>query len=105
MKFKIVWSQFSQDQLDDIFEYYLEIAGKSIALNLISSLISHTEYLSGNPEAGQSEVLLKDRATKYRYIVYRKYKIIYSVDFEHFLIKIADVFDTRQNPIKIKREK
>ena len=33
------------------------------------------------------------------------YKIIYSVDIELKLIKVADVFDTRQNPIKIKRNK
>jgi mRNA-degrading endonuclease RelE of RelBE toxin-antitoxin system len=41
----------------------------------------------------------------YRYIVCGNYKIIYSVDIEEQLIKIADVFDTRQNPIKIKRNK
>ena len=53
----------------------------------------------------QIEDLLVDRDHIYRYIVCDNYKIIYSVNIELKLIKIADVFDTRQNPIKIKRIK
>ena len=51
----------------------------------------------------QIEELLIDREDDYRYIVCDNYKIIYSIDIELKLIKIANVFDTRQNPIKIKR--
>ncbi|WP_288462381.1 hypothetical protein [uncultured Chryseobacterium sp.] len=54
---------------------------------------------------GQTEFLLEDRIIPYHYIVESNYKIIYSVDEENQLIKIADVFDTRQNPKKIAREK
>ena len=53
----------------------------------------------------QIEDLLVDRDDTYRYIVCDNYKIIYSVNIALKLIKIADVFDTRQNPIKIKRTK
>ncbi|SNA79961.1 Putative plasmid stabilization system protein (fragment) [Flavobacterium psychrophilum] len=53
----------------------------------------------------QTEELLIDREEIYRYIVCDDYKIIYSVDIKLKFIKIADVFDTRQNPIKIKRNK
>jgi hypothetical protein len=51
----------------------------------------------------QIEELLIDRQYAYRYIVCKNYKIIYSIDYTLQLIKIADVFDTRQNPTKIKR--
>ena len=54
-------------------------------------------------ELFQIEELLIDRKSVYRYIVCGNFKIIYSIDKELKLIKIADVFDTRQNPIKIKR--
>jgi len=54
---------------------------------------------------GQTEFLLENRIIKYHYLVESNYKIIYSVDEENQLIKIADVFDTRQNPKKIDREK
>nr|WP_264554426.1 hypothetical protein [Flavobacterium sp. N1861] len=55
------------------------------------------------PEIGQEESLLKQRSVHYRYLVFKNYKIIYSIDNEKGFIKIADVFDTRQNPLKIKR--
>lgn len=53
----------------------------------------------------QIEDLLIDRENTYRYLICKNYKIIYSVDQKLKLIKIADVFDTRQNPTKIKRNK
>jgi plasmid stabilization system protein ParE len=63
------------------------------------------DKLVDNPRIGQTESSLKDRAIQYHYIVESNYKIIYSVDDENYLIKIADIFDTRQNPEKIHREK
>jgi hypothetical protein len=42
---------------------------------------------------------LKDRKFIYRFIVVRNYKIIYWIEDNY--IKIASVFDTRQNPNKI----
>ena len=52
---------------------------------------------------GQIEILLKERKTTYRYLIFKNYKIIYSIDPKKRFIKIADVFDTRQNPSKIER--
>jgi hypothetical protein len=57
------------------------------------------------PLIGQKEELLKQREIHYRYLIFKNYKLIYSVDMENGFIKIADVFDTRQNPPKIKRTK
>jgi plasmid stabilization system protein ParE len=105
MKMKIVWSKFAEDNLDEIYTYYLEHAGEKIARNLIRSLIRHPEYLINNPKAGRLEELLQNRETEYRYIVFRNYKIIYSINQALQLIQIADVFDTRQNPVKISRKK
>ena len=102
---KIAWSEFAETQLDEIYDYYLKKAGEKTASNLIVSIIRHADYLCENPKAGQLEELLKDRKTEYRYIVYKNYKIIYSIDEQLQFIKIADVFDTRQNPLKIEREK
>jgi len=103
MKFKIIWSSFAEEQIDEIFEYYKTEASPKIAKNLTSNLIKSAEILSDNPYVGQVEELLIERAGKYRYLVYKNYKIIYSIDAENQFIKIADVFDTRQNPIKIER--
>ena len=52
---------------------------------------------------GAREPLLQQRPIEYRFIIASNYKIIYSLDDEKQLIKIADVFDTRLDPQKIHR--
>ena len=56
-------------------------------------------------EIGQKEELLLDRKENFRYLVFKKYKIIYWFNKDKNRIEISDVFDARQNPIKIKRQK
>lgn len=56
-----------------------------------------------HPHIGQEEELLKERDESYRYLVHGNYKIIHPIDTEHEWIKIADMFDTGQNPMKMKR--
>lgn len=105
MEFNVIWSHFAEEQIDDIFEYYKLEANLRIAKKIIASLISATEILEKNPEIGQIEELLYERKDVYRYLVHKNYKIIYSIDKDQKRIKIADVFDTRQNPVKITRSK
>ncbi|MEO8252782.1 MAG: type II toxin-antitoxin system RelE/ParE family toxin [Flavobacterium sp.] len=105
MSCKVIWSNFAESELDKIFKYYIEKANKKVAKNILKNILAEPNRLLQNSEMFQIEDLLIDREDDYRYIVYDNYKIIYSVDIELKLIKIADVFDTRQNPIKIKRNK
>jgi len=105
MKFEIIWSYFAEKQLDEIYDYYLENASYKVAGNLINNLLKEPDTLIKNPLTGQIEPSLPDRKEIYRYLVYKSYKIIYSVDDDEKHIKIADVFDTRQNPVKITRKK
>ena len=105
MSYEVIWSNFAESELDKIFEYYVEKASLKVALTLIQNILAEPNRLINNSEIFQVEDLLIDRVEIYRYIVCDNHKIIYSVDTEQKLIKIADVFDTRQNPIKIKRNK
>ncbi|TVR42348.1 MAG: type II toxin-antitoxin system RelE/ParE family toxin [Bacteroidia bacterium] len=102
---KVVWSQFAQDALDAIYVYYFDQAGERFARNLVEVIVKYPEYLASNPKAGQLEEYLQNREIEYRYIVFKNYKIIYSIDPDLKMIKIADIFDTRQNPVKIIRKK
>ncbi|MFT3796595.1 type II toxin-antitoxin system RelE/ParE family toxin [Flavobacterium sp.] len=104
-QFEIIWSDQAEIELDKIFEYYSEFASLHVAKNLIQKIIEEPNKLISNPEISQREDLLLDRENEYRYLVCKSYKIIYSVDSKAKLIKIADVFDARQNPSKIKRTK
>lgn len=105
MSFKIIWSDFSETQLDEIFEYYEKKASVSVATKLVTGIIQESEKLIKASFIGQEEALLKEREIQYRYLVFKNYKLIYSVDKKNGFIKIADVFDTRQNPPKMKRTK
>lgn len=105
MALKIIWSEFAETQLDEIFDYYQKKASARIAKKLVKGIINESKKLIKTPQIGQEETLLKERKIQYRYLVFKKYKLIYSVDTENEFIKIADVFDTRQNPPKIKRTK
>jgi len=103
--FEIIWSDHAENELDKIFEYYSEFASILVTKKLIRKIIQEPNKLLSNPEIGQHEELLADRENKYRYLVCENYKIIYSIDAKAKFIKIADVFDSRQNPTKIKRTK
>lgn len=105
MKLKIIWSQFAETEIDKIYDYYLEKAGIRVAKKIIQEIISEPNKLLSNNLSTQIEELLLDRESKYHYLVCKNYKIIYSIDKENKLIQIADVFDTRQNPVKLKRTK
>jgi len=103
MQKRIIWSEFAETQLDDIFDYYKNKASSAIATKLIRGIINAPKKLLKAPFIGKEEELLKNRKDQYRFLVFKNYKLIYSVDQEESLIKIVDVFDARQNPIKLKR--
>jgi len=65
--------------------------------------LNEPKKLIKSPYIGQIENLLQERDNTYRFLIFKNYKIIYSVDQEKGFIKVADVFDTRKNPDKIER--
>ena len=105
MALKIIWSEFAETQLDEIYDYYEKKASTKVAKKLVRGIINESKKLIKSPLIGQEEELLKQRETEYRYLVFKNYKLIYSVDNQNGYIKIADIFDTRQNPTKLKRTK
>lgn len=105
MELEIYWTDFSKKELQQIFEYYKENASLKVAKNLTIGIAKETLKLKKQPKIGQIEELLKDRPNEFRYLVYKNYKIIYWIHKEKKRIEINDVFDSRQNPIKIERTK
>jgi plasmid stabilization system protein ParE len=101
MELKIFWTDFSQKELEKVYEYYREKAGVKIAKKLIIGIYNATLKLKNQPKIGQVEELLKHRKEEFRYLVHKNYKIIYWINNEKNQIEINDVFDTRQNPEKI----
>ncbi len=105
MALTVFWTQFAKDKLNDIFEHYKEKAGIKIARNLADSVVDHTDGLELQPHIGQIEELLLDRPQQFRYLVFKNYKIIYWINSPKNRIEISHVFDTRQDPAKIREIK
>ena len=105
MALKIYWTDFSKGELRLIFNYYKEKASLKIAIKLVLELTKEVIKLQNQPNTGQKEELLIDREQEFRYLLHRNYKIIYWVNAQKNRIEITDVFDTRQNPGKIDRNK
>lgn len=101
MEIRIEWSELSERQLKDIFDYYSFEVSPGIARKIINRIIDRVSILESNPLAGPKEELLSDYPEDYRYLVESNYKIIYWE--KDNLITIASVFDCRQNPEKIKK--
>ncbi len=79
--------------------------GLRVAKNLVNGIYNETLKLKIQSRIGQEEEFLKNRKQKFRYLVYKNYKVIYWINEKENRIEINDVFDTRQNPTKIKRTK
>ena len=103
MGLKIYWTSFAERELENIFDYYFEKSGYTIAKRLVNTIYDTTEKLKLQHEIGQKEELLKERVEKFRYLVVKNYKVIYWINRTENQIEINDVFDTRQNPTKLKR--
>lgn len=102
MELDIFWSHFAKLKLEEIYRYYRLRAGKKVATRIVDGIVEQTIILDGNPEIGQVESALNDKFREFRYLVYTNYKIIYYINKVANRIVIANVFDTRQNPDKIK---
>lgn len=64
MEFKVIWSGFSEKQLDEIYSYYKKNASTRIATKLVKGIINAPEKLLAAPNSGQEEELLKSRDIK-----------------------------------------
>jgi len=99
---KIVWTVFASHELKKIYKFYAKKAGPIIAKKIRSEIFSTTKQLIQFPLSGPTELSLETIGEGHRYLVIRNYKIIYKKVKEGILI--TDIFDTRQDPLKINQE-
>ncbi len=101
----VKWTEFAKNQLNEIFHYYKKEAGSTIAKKLVVELRFYVDILESQPTIGQKELYLSEFSNNFRYLVFKNYKIIYWLNEGLNIIEITDVFDTRQNPSSIFRNK
>jgi toxin ParE1/3/4 len=99
MEVRVLWTDTSLTQLQEIFNYYSLNASHSVANKIVKRIVKKSILLESNPFIGVKEQLLADRPFEYRFLVVTNYKIIYR--FNDNIARIVSVFDCRQNPKKI----
>lgn len=92
----IIWSEEAKSDLTTLQQFYENIS-ESLAEKVITEIFSGAEKIIHFPKKHQVELTLKN---DYRYLIVRHCKLIYKVGESN--IKILGVFDTRQDPAKLK---
>lgn len=99
MEIVIKWSELSEKQLKEIFDYYSLEASTRVARKIINKILTKVSVLETFPLVGVKESLLYNYPEDFRFLVESNYKIIYWNEGD--LVTIASIFDCRQNPDKI----
>lgn len=99
---KIEWTLSAQKDLKKLFKFYVRTANKEIAHKIKNEIISSTSILEFGSAIGQIEELIAHKRQGHRYILMHHCKIIYIPKNHENIIYITHVFDTRQNPKKLK---
>ena len=94
-------TRFAKRQLKQIYEYYKSEASERIAAQIINKLFDAIDELEKLSGIGSIEPNLAHLMQNYRYLVCGNYKIIFRAETD--MIYVTDVFDCRQNPVKIAR--
>ena len=95
----VIWTDPSKSYLKEIYIYHKKVASVRVAISIKDKIIQASKSLKTLERRGQLEALLKDRTDEYRYLIVGNYKIIYQPTPTS--IYITDVFDCRQNPVKL----
>jgi plasmid stabilization system protein ParE len=97
----IDWTDRAKRHLKDIFDFYVETAGRKTAIEMMADIKVATKPLTEFPQMAAIEPFLSDLPEKFRSLVVRKhYKVIFYVDNE--AVHILAVWDCRQNPDNLK---
>jgi plasmid stabilization system protein ParE len=99
---KLVYSEYALEQLQTILNflvYELEIPPEK-AFQIRDGILDKADTILINIYMAQREEFLEHLEQSHRRIVIGNYKIVYTIKKDHVLI--TDIFDTRQDPKKMK---
>lgn len=105
MGLTIYWTDFAKTEVKLIYVFLKTEATIVVAKKITKAITDEVKLLINQPYIGQIEQQLIDCSREFRFLIYNNYKIIYWINLDKNQIEIWDVFDCRQEPLKIKRTK
>lgn len=98
---EIAWTKRSVNDLNKIYKFYIPKVGEEKAFQFIELLVDEVKIIEkGFIKIGAKYTSNKFPQIEYRKLIFSHYIIIYRVSSKK--IYINKVFDTRQNPLKLK---
>jgi plasmid stabilization system protein ParE len=98
---RLVFTEQAEESLKEALAY---LAAEEVPLDKIlairNNILSKAEMLLDNPKLGQKEEYLDHLGLGHRRLIESHYKIIYRLGSDR--IYITDIFDSRQDPNKMK---
>ena len=97
----IKWYAKAVADLDKLYDYYVKL-NPNAAVMLYNKILDNVQILETQPYIAAVEQLLEDYPEGYRsLVVAKKYKAVYFI--QNNTILIVQIFDCRQNSLKLKR--
>jgi len=97
--YKVIWANSALKDLEIIRDYYTKISIKT-SNKIISGILRRTRQLESFPESGQIYESLQAVKFIYRRLIENNYLIIYRIGKN--IIHIITIFDSRQEPAKLR---
>ena len=97
----VFWSPNAKNTLRNIFDYYLDVAGRKVAKKIVEEVRKTAHSLGAMPFMGVQE---EELPVGYRSLVGNKnFKVVYRVNEIKETVEVVTIFDCRQNPSSLKR--
>lgn len=95
MKYKVSWNKSVKNDLSDILDYIIEYDNINNAHRIYTKIKERAKLLESNPRPGRVVPELKSFGDKYREIITKPWRIIYSLD--NGIVNILLVIDGRRD--------
>lgn len=96
----VIITEFAKKRIKKIYYYYKDRGLSKVGQKIRIAIVTKAKFLKEQPYMGAVEPTTKKLNKEYRYILSGNHKIIYRVEAPN--IYIVEVFDTRQDPNKMK---
>lgn len=105
MGLKIYWTDLAKIEVKSIYVFLKRGANIAIAKKITEEITDEVKLLINQPYLGQIKQQLIGSSREFRSLIHNSYKIKYWVNLDKNQIEIWDVFDCRQELLKMKRTK
>jgi toxin ParE1/3/4 len=99
--YSVVWTDRSYLSLQKAHDFLVENNSKG-AKKFVKDLLIYCQTLETLPRRHPIEPNLKNELVEYRFLVKNNFKVIYTIVEDEKMVLIILVFETRQNPSKMK---